>query len=436
MQEIKFNYKKTALVNSLNLKKVGLSLDPEITHMNKTAKTGYSDPRASINLPIDKDIPTKTLITKKLKLKPDYIVVIGIGGSNLGTVAAIEAIYGKLHNQTEHKIKFLFADTVDSDSVSDIISIITPPLKKGKSVLLNVVTKSGTTTETIANFQVLYNLLRKYKKNPGEYVVVTTDKNSKFWHLAKKQGLDVLEIPKIVGGRYSVFSAVGLFPLGMMGVNIGQLLGGAKSMRKKCLSPFKNNPAALSAAINYIHYRAGRNISDLFLFSTDLESIGKWYRQLFAESLGKQYNLEGHSVFEGITPVVSIGSTDLHSMAQLYLGGPQDKIATFVRLQNNKSKIKVPKIEPYNSLVDKIQNVPFCDLMTAILDGVQIAYKKGKRPFMELVLPDKSPFSIGQFFQLKMMEVMYLGYLMNVNPFDQPNVESYKVETKKILSRK
>jgi glucose-6-phosphate isomerase len=264
--------------------------------------------------------------------------------------------------------------------------------------------------------------------------VVTTDKDSKFWNFAQQKEFNVLEIPKKVGGRFSVFSSVGLFPLGMLGINIEQLINGAQLMKEKCLShDLNHNPAALSASLIYQHKVNGKHIHDLFLFSTDLESIGKWYRQLMGESIGKEFNNKQNQVFEGITPTVSIGSIDLHSMAQLYLGGPYDKFTTFVRVKSRKEKITIPNNVDYSRLVTGIQGKSLHNIMDAILLGVQRAFQKGKRPFVEIVLPNKSEFYVGQLLQMKMMEMMYLGYLLDVNPFDQPNVESYKIETKKIL---
>jgi len=151
------------------------------------------------------------------------------------------------------------------------------------------------------------------------------------------------------------------------------------------------------------------------------------------ESIGKEFNKEKERVFEGITPTVSIGSVDLHSMAQIYLGGPYDKFTTFVNVKQNNSDVTVPNLSEYSKLVDVIQGKKLKEIMDAISIGTQTAFKKGERPFMEITLPDKTEYSIGQLLQLKMMEMMYLGFLLNVNPFDQPNVEDYKIETRKIL---
>ena len=436
MEKIKLSY-SGSFISQNKINKAGRTLQKEIKGMSLASKKGYGNDKASINLPTDEKALNNVIkiIKAKKALNPEYLVVVGIGGSNLGTIAVQEAVLGKFYNQLNPRIKILYSDTVDSDSVQDILGIIEPVLKKGKNIIINGVSKSGGTTETMANFEIFIRLLKKYKKNYEKYVVVTSDKGSKYWNLALEKGFGTLEIPKKVGGRYSVFSPVGLFPLGLIGVNIDKLLEGAALMRKQCLNKnIKNNPAALSAILLYLNSKKGKNIADLFLFSNDLESVGKWYRQLMGESIGKEFSVKGKKIHNGITPTVSIGSTDLHSMAQLYLGGPYDKFTAFVRVRGNKANVKVPDFKEYSNLVDKIQGKSLEKIMNAVLEGTKAAFRKGKRPFMELALPDKSESSIGQLLQLKMMEIMYLGFLMEVNPFDQPNVEDYKAETKRILS--
>jgi glucose-6-phosphate isomerase len=152
-----------------------------------------------------------------------------------------------------------------------------------------------------------------------------------------------------------------------------------------------------------------------------------------SESIGKEYDRVGNQIFTGITPTVSIGSVDLHSMAQLYLAGPYDKFTSFINIESNKNNTIIPDFDDYSKLIEIIQGKSLNEIMNAILKGVQTSFIKGKRPFMHIILPDKSEFSIGQLLQMKMMEMMYLGFLMGVNPFDQPNVVAYKNETKKIL---
>lgn len=398
-------------------------LTKEIKKLNSVKD--YSNENASIHLPNDEQNLriVNAAITLKQKLKPQLIVVVGIGGSNLGTIAVQEAILGKqwnLHNTP----RIMYADTTDPDSLQIIITEMQNTLRQGQQLILNVISKSGSTTETTANFEILLNVLKRHRKDSQKYVVATTDKNSKLWQIATKNNYSVLEIPKNVGGRYSVLSPVGLFPLGMIGINIKELLDGAEWMKQQCLST--KSPATIGASILYLNTKAGKNIHDNFLFSTDLESLGKWYRQLLAESTGKTKPAP--------TPTVSIGSTDLHSMAQLYLGGPNDKYTTFVTTYYNNT-IKVPDYPEYNTLVENLQKKELNQIMKAIYSGVKTAYKKGKRTFTEIHMDGKTTYNIGAFMQLKMIETILLATLMKVNPYDQPAVEEYKKETQKILSR-
>ncbi|MBN1274596.1 MAG: hypothetical protein JXB26_20230 [Candidatus Aminicenantes bacterium] len=422
-------------VQNKEFEAAGKRLKEEISAMRGVLQSGYSDDRCSINLPADHDLLQMVLglSQEKKGMDPEAIVVAGIGGSSLGTLAVLEAVRGKLHNREGAGIKVYFAETVDSDYTSDILSIVEAVLERGKNVLVNGVSKSGGTTETIANFEILVDLLMRAGDDYKKYVTVTTDRDSKLWNFAVENGFSVLAVPKKVGGRFSVFSPVGLFPLAVAGLNVKNLLQGAAGMRESCLREFENNPAAQSAAEIFCFSRQ-RNIYDLFLFGTDLEALGKWYRQLMGESLGKEYDRRGRRVYQGITPTVSVGSVDLHSVAQLYLGGPQDKFTTFVSVTNGRTDVPVPERKDYERLVPHIQGRSLSSIMSAILQGVKTAYKKGGRPFNEVVLDDKSERSIGEFLQFKMMEMMYLGFLLDVNPFDQPNVESYKIETRKNLS--
>ncbi|MFH1787985.1 MAG: hypothetical protein ABH834_01235 [Candidatus Altiarchaeota archaeon] len=438
MREIEFAYRESCLIRDEEILREGKRLLPEIKKVKATVSSGYKTDYASVSLCSDSKILAeveKTIKAKK-KLKPHVLVVVGIGGSNLGTMAVHQSINGKRYNETNPPIHIYFADTIDTDKINRILSISEETLDKGENVLVNVVTKSGTTTETIALFELFYDQLKRHRKNYRDYVVATTDEGSKLWDVAGKEGFTRLKIPGKVGGRYSVFSAVGLFPLGMMGADIRKLQEGAASMLQKCTSEeLLSNPAAVSAILLFLHKKAGRNINDNFFFSDDLEAVGKWYRQLMGESIGKEWDRSREKrVFEGITPTVSIGSTDLHSMAQLYLAGPQDKTTTFVKVGKNKKELALPEHSIFESLVESIQGRRLSTIMNAIYEGVKISYMEHGRPFTEIVLADKSEESVAALLQFKMVEIMYLAYLLGVNPFDQPNVEGYKVETRRILS--
>jgi len=435
---IKFNYEQTSLITKDELAVVGTTLRSEVERVARARTRGYDTDYASVNLLEDAHMLqiVKATVQEKRKLQPSMLVVIGIGGSHLGTAAMHEALYGKLYNEQNPELKVYFADSVDTDYIYDIVLLVEQEIEKGHNVIINVVSKSGTTTETIANFEIFLSLLQRYRGiDYCNYVIVTTDEDSLLWDLAEKKKFSRLSVPKKVGGRYSVFSSVSLFPLAMLGVDINQLIAGARAMIAASIHTdiFTNN-AALSAAILYLHYQKNITIHDTFLFSEDLENVGKWYRQLMGESIGKEFDRRGRQVFVGITPTVSIGSSDLHSVVQLYLGGPYDKFTSFISVQKSKSDITVPVLDEFKQLVAQIQGKQLSFIMDAILRGAYAAYQKNKRPFVIIELPEKSAYYLGQLLQFKMIEIIYLGYLLGINPFDQPQVELYKKETRKILA--
>lgn len=392
----------------------------------------YQTAYASLAVPFDTAMQERVseVVHQKQQLAPTVLVVVGIGGSSLGAKAVHQVVFGRLRvTKTEQIPGLYFAETVDADRMATILSVLEHELAAGNNVLINVVTKSGTTTETVANFYVILALLKKYRPNDyADLVVVTTDEDSPLWRMALHERFTCLEIPKMVGGRYSVFSPVGLFPLAMTGISMDALCAGARLMVDRCLSADKeNNPALMSALIQYYHYQRGVSINDLFLFSVDLEALGKWYRQLMAESIGKEFDRQGKQVLMGITPTISLGSIDLHSVAQLYLGGPRDKCTTFVTVEKNAHSIVIPGEVP------GLGGRTFSEVMNALSEGTKEAYLKNNRPFCSVVLPEKTEYYIGQFLQFKMIEVIYLGFLCNVDPFNQPNVELYKQEAQKLL---
>ncbi len=428
---LKFDFKNSN-ISQKTYNKYKKKLEEETKALKKATKTGYEDPRCSINLPFDKSIISDSeKVLKKIK-QPKTIIVIGIGGSNLGTIDVYEAIKGKRYNETNKK-QVYFADTVDSDSMLEIKNLIEQKLKKKEKILLNAISKSGSTTETIANFTVLLNTIKKYDKDYKNHVVIITDKDSPFYNYAQKQGFHILTIPKNVGGRYSVISNVGIFPLMFLDINVKQLIKGAQDAVKLGIANSVNKNSPMKSAISiYEHNKKGRNIFNTFLFSTKMESVGKWYRQLLAESIGKIHIKNRKKFHTGLTPVTSIGSTDLHSMAQLYLAGPNDKYHCFINIKNN-PKIKITNNKPLSEIVQNIQGKNLSEIIQAIYGGVTEAFKKKKRPFYEIEIEKIDEYNLGQLLQMKMIEVMYLGALFEVNPFDQPNVEEYKKITREIL---
>lgn len=378
----------------------------------------YESSYASLLLPNDSGVLKDVSLLVKKKKGFSHIVVIGIGGSNLGALSILEAIEGK--NYLFNKKKFFFADTVDVDNLDFILKQC-----KNKKTLLILISKSGSTVESLANFEVLASKLKSKKDD----VVVITDKDSKLYDFAKQKNYDFLLIPKNVGGRYSVFSAVGLFPLALAGIKIKELLKGAGDSLKN----FNKKNIALNGALDLFHnYGCKKSIYDLFIFSNDLESLGKWYRQLLAESVGKKYLLTKKIANVGMTPMVSIGSTDLHSVGQLYFGGPRDKFTSFLSVADT-PKVIVPKNK--RAILKDLQGLTFKEIKDAILKGTMSAFKKNKLPFNHYELKSKTEYELGYFMQTKMLETIFFAHLLQVDPFDQPSVEEYKKETRKILSR-
>ena len=434
MKDLKFFYEYSLVSKSL-IKNYIKKLGPEIKKLSEMLSLGYATEYSFFNLLDDRRLILKIKNLVRLKNEDDleYLVVVGIGGSNLGSMAVLEAVKGKFYNQLHNTPKILFVDTVDSDYLIQVIHLIEDSFKSGKKTLINVISKSGNTTETIVNFEVLLSILKRYVENYQEYVVVTTDNGSELYKIAIDNKFDILEVPKLVGGRFSLFSAVALFPLAMVNIDIEKLVYGAKVMRKRCLG-LNENYAAINAILMYLHYQNKKNIYDCFLFSNELESLGKWYRQLIAESVGKEFNKFGNKINVGITPTVSIGTTDLHSIFQLYMAGPNDRFINFVFLENS-HYIITPNYKQYNSLIKNTQNKTLNNIMKSIIEGVKKSLIKNEVPFSEIILDNKKEFSLGQFLMLKQIEIILLASLFNVNVFDQPNIESYKEETRKILKK-
>ncbi|MSR85252.1 hypothetical protein EXS71_02335 [Candidatus Uhrbacteria bacterium] len=357
------------------------------------------------------------LASKKTNKRLKYVVVVGIGGPNLGSKSIYDALYGSFDRFEPKRFpKIFYADTADSEALSALLSFIKKEVHDPEEILLNIISKSGTTTESIVNAEMI---LRALKKTWMDRVVVSTDHGSKLWMWAKRLQLDILTIPEAVGGRYSMFSCFGLFPLAAIGCDIKSLCAGARAVDSRA--------AMHSAAVSFLELKKGKTIQDHFFFHPELETVGKWVRQLIAESLGK----DG----KGLTPTVSIGSNDLHAVGQLYFGGPQDKFFTFVSSEKNVREVKLPRRLMLNGIVDGLAGRSASEIMQAILQGTKMAYKKAGMPFCEIVLPDLSLHSLGAFAQFKMMETIFMGELLQVNAFDQPAVELYKKETRRILAQ-
>lgn len=437
MDDIQFKYEGSNGITEEEMRGIFETLSAYRGELQNISKQmDYRVPESSLALSFDQEMHDgmKAFAAKFKNPSLKYIIHIGIGGSSLGTQAIYDALFGTLDPFFQERFpKIIFADTTNPDTIN-VIRHTMRFLKAPEEIVLSVVSKSGGTTETAANFEMIYGLLKERFGAVKERVAVITDHNSKLWVAAAAQGFGTFSIPQSVGGRFSVLSAAGLFSLFLAGVPIDEVRHGASLVLGHCLSDdLKENGAAVSAAITYAYYRKGVALHNSFFFDQNLESLGKWYRQLIGESLGKEYDAAGNRVSAGITPLISIGSNDLHSMVQLYLGGPKNMFTTFIRT-TEKGIVDIPDTPVLPGIVEGIAGKSFNNIIEAIYEGVKVAYRKRTLPFAEIVISKISPRTLGAFMQFKMIETMYLARLMGLNAFDQPNVEEYKVETRKLLA--
>lgn len=400
---------------------------------------GYSLPEASLRLPFDSALYEKShvLASQLAGQKLNYVVNIGIGGSYLGTKAIYEAIFGTLDAHSPFAPKMLFADTCSPELLSDITEILLNEIIVPEEVIIVVASKSGATTETIVNASVLVSALEQKFGSMAKRIVCITDEGSALWKTGEKQGFHLLPIPKMVGGRYSVFSPVGVFPLLCVGLEVDRLLKGAQEVVHDCVERGAESDAYHAAEDMLGWHEKGAKIFDMFLFQTEFESLGKWYRQLFAESLGKETTEEGVPTTHRMVPTVSIGSTDLHSVEQMHLAFPDFVARTLVRVNAPHWEHEfLADDRVFAPLVPGVAGRAPCHIMDAIYEGVKEAYRERGVSFAEIELPDLALESIGAFLQFEMCRVMHLAHLLHINAFNQPNVESYKQATRRILGGK
>lgn len=396
----------------------------------------YPNPSYFFQLPFDESILAAAYDLANDYKSPylRYIFVLGIGGSNLGAKAVYDAMHGFTDLlEPERYPKMIFVETNDPQHLTQTTAFLKEQCPRPDEYLILVISKSGTTTETLVNIEVLLNHVPQAQQR----MIVVSAENTALVKQAQQKKIATLTMPHQVTGRFSVFTAVGLLPLALAGIDIQLLRKGAQDITPHCLDlDIFTNPALFSASLLHYYQGQGKTIHDSFFFHPELETLGKWYRQLTGESLGKKFDAHGQIVHAGITPMVSIGTTDLHSVGQLDLGGPQDKITSFIFTETAPHTITVPSELVFPGLVDNIEGKSLNHIMAAILAGVKTSYQAHHLPYIEVNLTDISPVSLGGFMQLKMFEVVYLAKMMEINAFDQPQVESYKQATRKILQGK
>ena len=364
--------------------------------------------------------------------------MLGIGGSALGNIAVQTALNSPTYNmQSERPGPRLFvSDNVDPVQFGALMDYLEGQLDR---TLFNVISKSGQTAETAAQFLIVQDMLTK--KLPGcklaDHIIATTDtKSGTLRGIVDAQGFTSLEVPDGVGGRFSVLSDVGLFSAAMCGVDIDQLMAGARDMDERVKTDdLMANPAAMYAAIQYCFYRKGKPLSVMMPYSYQLKDLCDWYCQLWAESLGKEKDLQGNTVHVGPTPIKALGATDQHSQVQLYREGPNDKIFTFLEVEKFSRDVTISDAGGIEEL-SYLSNQSMTKLINSEKLGTEYALVQSKRPCLTVRFPEISAYTVGQFIYLFEVATSYMGELLGINTYDQPAVELGKLATFALMGHK
>jgi len=398
-----------------------------------------------MNLPYERELAADIQQhADELRSWCENFVVLGIGGSALGNITVHKALNHPQHNllPADHEARggtprIFVLDNVDPQRISGLMDVLSGELDR---TAFNVITKSGSTAETMSQFLHVRDLLRRTDGcDPARQITLTTDAEpdeSLLRRIAQKEGYTAFPIPDNVGGRFSVLSPVGLLSAAVGGVDIQSLLQGAGDMDEACTpEDVGNNPAALYALTQYLFFRDGKNISVLMPYSHALRGLADWFCQLWAESLGKKDGLEVEEVFTGPTPVGSVGVTDQHSVMQLYQDGPFDKVLTLVEVESTCGE-ELPICEgDAEEELSYLAEHSFNDLFGYELEATRCALREKNRPNCTLRIPEVSEQTLGELFMFYEYAVTYMGYLLQVNPFDQPGVELGKEYTYGLMGR-
>ena len=387
-----------------------------ITNLRKEEKLGF------FKLPYNVDIIEKISIDAKFISKKFHsMVVLGIGGSSLGPRAVYDAV------KPSNGLKLYFPDNVDSEMFNDLLEKLDLD-----GTCFNVITKSGGTVETISQLMIIYNILQQKfdKKSVQERIIATTDpRRGMLRKLSEEEKWTTYEVPPNVGGRFSILTPVGLFPLACAGVDIKALCRGAAYMDEQVKVPelFKNPAYFLGTALYMLNTKKHKSVLVTMPYANALTGMADWYLQLWGESLGKRYSRTGDVVNTGQTPVRSLGATDQHSQLQLYVEGPNDKVVMFIIPKKFRKDIKIP--EPPDFIKDSVGYLTgknMSDLISAEYTGTKLALVKAERPNLTIEFDEICEQSLGAFLYLMEYTTLFSGELYNINAFDQPGVEEGK----------
>ncbi|MGC9099822.1 MAG: glucose-6-phosphate isomerase [Caldisericum sp.] len=367
-----------------------------------------------------------------IREKFDNLVVIGMGGSILGNELLHYSVNGIYSNFVKPK-KVYFIDNIDPET--NLTLIQTLDLKK---TFFNIITKSGSTSETLLNLLLLVDILKKEGLNPKEHFLFTTDPEKGLLRkLSNELEIKTYPIHPKVGGRYSVLSHVGLFSAAFEEINIEKLLLGAKERKEKFLNkePIENSEMLFALTQYKFFKEKDVNINIIFSYSDGLEYLGKFYEQLLAESIGKKFSRDGKEIYAGITPVVARGPYHQHSTLQLFMEGPYDKLIIFVVPKKFRKDALI-----YNSLgyleLDFLTGKHYSELLLNEYIATKMALTQNGRPNVSIEIEKIDEENLGRLIYFMELEVLALGELLNINPIDQPSVEIGKRFTHALMGDK
>lgn len=385
------------------------------------------------------DVRHITQFAETLGQAHDHVLVLGIGGSALGARALLSALRRPAWNEhtdegREFYPRLTILDNVDPASVADALRRIDP-----RRVLVNVISKSGGTAETLAQYLIVREWLEGALGSAAtRHLVFTTDPaKGALREIGRREGIAMLDVPPAVGGRFSVLSPVGLLPAALVGIDVGALLAGARAaVAAAAGNDLLQNPAALYAALLHAADTGhGARIHALMPYSDRLRDLAEWYRQLWAESLGKRVGRDGAEVFAGPTPLAAVGATDQHSQVQLFMEGPFDKVVTFVAVDDPGGDVTIPAREGLPPDLAYLAGHTLGGLLAAEREATAAALAQHGRMNCTLRLPDLSPASVGELLMFLQLATGFAGAWYGVDPFDQPGVELAKVLTYGALGR-
>ena len=370
----------------------------------------------------------------------ETVVVLGIGGSSLGTLALQQALAKPHWNELDDAQRDYFPrlhvlDNIDPTTIGPLLDRI--DLRR---TLFNVISKSGATAETMAQFLIVRDRLARLIDGDGyrSHFVFTTDPaKGVLRQLADAEQIASLPVPANVGGRFSVFSAVGLLPAALIGIDIRALLAGAAAMDERCRqAPLDQNPAGMFAALQYLAHTSAHAPMHVMMAYTDrLYLVADWFRQLWAESLGKRVDRAGNDVFTGPTPIKALGATDQHSQVQLYMEGPFDKTVTLLSSREIATDVAIPQLYPDLPALAYLGGKSLGELLEAERVATRAALARAGRMNMSLELPRMDAYAIGELLMMLQIATVYAGSMYGVDPLDQPGVELGKELTYGLMGR-